>query len=329
LTGQFITRLRTGIPSDEMGPWIPRETIPVYAITLIGSLAVILTFTLTSFTLATPVPTQLATVAILLIVSGALARRYRLGEFDALLEGIGLIGLMSLLCQLGSILLSASPMPLADPWLARADAAIGFDWFAMVRFLQTHDTVLAAAEYLYHALTWEPGLVVLLLVVTRQRDRCWSFLTAWGVSLVITLAIWPLVPAISTFPYYGVPKSALPHMVSRLPWAVPDVIGPIRAGTLRSIDLNTFIGLISFPSFHAAGATILGWAMLRTRLLWLPFALLNLGVIASALVDGGHYLIDLIAGCGVACLSIGMAKTLIARTSVRRPYPAEFVPPLS
>jgi len=329
LTWSFISRLRTGIPSDEMGPWFPRETIPVYVITSIGLLAVMLTFTLTSFTLATPVPTQLAMVAVLMIVSGILARRYRLGAFDTLLEGIGLIGLMSLLCQLGSILLSASQMPLADPWLARADAAIGFDWFAMVRFLRTHDTVLATAEYLYHALTWQPGLVVLLLFVTRQRNRCWTFLTAWGVALVVTLAIWPLAPAVSTFPYYGVPRSTLPHMVSRLPWAVPDVIGPIRAGTLRSIDLDTFIGLISFPSFHAAGATILGWAMLRTRLLWLPFALLNLGVTASALVDGGHYLIDLVAGCGVACLSIGLAKALVGRTSVGRAYPAKLVLPLS
>src|SRR3954471_306270 len=69
VTGPFIARLRTGIPSGEMGPWLPRETIPIYAITLIGSIAVILTFTLTSFTLATSVPIQLATVAMLLIVS--------------------------------------------------------------------------------------------------------------------------------------------------------------------------------------------------------------------------------------------------------------------
>jgi len=323
LTGSFITRLRTGIPSDEMGPWFPRETIPVYAITSIGSLAVMLAFALTSFTLTTPVPRQLAIVAILLTVSGALARRYRLGAIDTLLEGIGLIGLMSLLCALGAIMLSASQMPLADPWLARADAAIGFDWFAMVRFLQTHDTVLSAAEYLYHALSWQPGLIILLLVVTGQRDRCWILLTAWGVALMITLAIWPFAPAMSAFPHYGVPRSALPHMVSPLPWAVPDVIRPIRAGTLRSINLDTLIGLVSFPSFHAAGATILGWAMLRTRLLWLPFALLNVGVIVSALVGGGHYLVDLIAGCGVACLAIGLAKALIARACVSPAYPAK------
>jgi len=320
LTGSFITRLRTGIPSEEKGPWFPRETIPVYAIALVGSLAVILAFALTSFTLATPIPTQLAAVAILLVVSGILARRYRLGGFDTLLEGIGLIGLMSLLCALGAIMLSASQMPLADPWLARADALIGFDWFAMVKFLQTHDTVLSVAEYFYHALSWQPGLIILLLVVTRQRDRCWTLLTAWGVALTITLVIWPLAPAVSAFPYYGVPRSALPHMVSPLPWSVPNVIGPIRAGTLRSINLDTLIGLVSFPSFHAAGATILGWAMLRTRLLWLPFALLNAGVTVSALVGGGHYLVDLIAGCGVACLSIGLAKILIARPYVGRAY---------
>ena len=317
MTGLFVTRLRTGISRDEMGPWFPRETIPVYAITMIGAVAVMLTFALTSFTLATPIPVQLATVATLLILSGALARRYRLGAFDTLLEGIGLISLMSLLCALGAILLSASQMPLADPWLSRADTAIGFDWLAMIRFLRKHDAVLSAAEYFYHALSWQPGLIVLLLVVSRQRNRCWTFVTAWGVAFVITLAIWPFVPAVGTFPYYGVPPSALPHMVSRLPWAVPNVIGSIRAGALRSINLNAFIGLVSFPSFHAAGATMVAWAMLRTPLLWLPFALLNVGVAVSALVDGGHYLVDLIAGCGVACLSIGLAKALVGSGDVR------------
>jgi membrane-associated phospholipid phosphatase len=253
---------------------------------------------------------------------GMLARRYRLGEIDTLLEGVGLLGLMSLLCQLGSILLCASPMPLADHWLAAADSSLGFDWFAMVRYLQINDTVLAAAEYLYHALTWQPGLVVLLLVITRQRGRCWTFLTAWGIALVITLAIWPLLPALSTFPHYRVPHTALPHMVSRLPWAVPGVVEPIRAGTLRTIDVNSFIGLISFPSFHAAGATLVGWAMLRTRLLWLPFALLNLGVVSSALVDGGHYLVDLIAGCAVAGLSIGLAKVIMVGRSSKQNHTA-------
>lgn len=320
MTGLFIKRLRTGIPGSEMGQWFPRETIPAYVITLIGSLAVALALALTSFTLATPAPMQFATVAVLLMVSGALARRYRFGELDTLLEGIALIGLMSLQCQLGTIMLSASRMPLADPWLARADAAIGFHWFAMIQFLRTHDSVLSAAEYVYHALSWEPGVVILLLVATRQRYRCWTFLTAWGVALTITLAIWPFVPALSTFPYYGVPPSALPQMVSQQPWAVPDIIGPIRAGTLRSINSNTLVGLVSFPSFHAAGATMLGWAMLRVRLLWLPFALLNVGVTVSALVSGGHYLVDLIAGCGVACLSIVLAKTLTARPCVNHAY---------
>jgi len=306
-----IARLRTGIPREEMGSLISREAVPAYIISFTGSLIVILVFAFTSFSLVTPIPMQLGFVAVLLISSGMLARRYRLAGVDTLLEGIGLLGLMSLLCQLGSILLCASPLPLADPWLAAADTSLGFDWFAMVRYLKLHDTVLAAAEYLYHALTWQPGLVVLLLVLSRQRERCWTFLTAWGIALVITLALWPLFPALSTFPYYRVPHTELPHMVSRLPWTVPRVLEPIRAGTLRKIDLDSFIGVISFPSFHAAGASLLGWAMLKTRLLWLPFGLLNLGVAASALVDGGHYLVDLIAGCAIACLSIGLAMVIM------------------
>jgi len=318
----IFARLRTGIPRNEMGPLMPGDAAPAYAIAVTGSVAIVMAFLFTSFSLATPIPAQLGLVAGILMSTGIIARRYRLGRLDTLLEGLGLIGLMSLLCQLGSILLCASPMPLADPWLAKADAAIGFDWFAMIGFLQVNDGVLAAAEYLYHALTWQPGLVVLLLFATRQDARCRIFLTAWGIALAITLAIWPLVPAISTFPYYGVEPTALPHMVGRLPWAVRGVIEPIRAGTLRAIDVEHFIGLISFPSFHAGGATLLGWAMLRTRWLWLPFALLNLGVTASALVDGSHYLVDLIAGVAVAAVSIILAIRITARRSTRLAVPA-------
>jgi len=59
---------------------------------------------------------------------------------------------------------------------------------------------------------------------------------------------------------------------------------------------------------HAAYGVILAkGAMVAGRWCW-PIAALNVVMIATALLVGGHYLVDIIAGCAVAWLAIRIAR---------------------
>jgi membrane-associated phospholipid phosphatase len=77
----------------------------------------------------------------------------------------------------------------------------------------------------------------------------------------------------------------------------------LHAGTFRVVELQDMQGLISFPSFHTAAAVAVTWSLRRqSRWLWMPVALLNVGLVSATVLLGLHYVTDLI---GTAVLLAG------------------------
>jgi membrane-associated phospholipid phosphatase len=58
--------------------------------------------------------------------------------------------------------------------------------------------------------------------------------------------------------------------------------------------------------------SMLAWGFLPLRWLRMPMVLLNVAMIVSAIVIGGHYLVDVIAGIAVAGAGIAAAGRLPA-----------------
>jgi membrane-associated phospholipid phosphatase len=54
-------------------------------------------------------------------------------------------------------------------------------------------------------------------------------------------------------------------------------------------------GLVSFPSFHVAGAILVTWAFRRRRRILIPLIVLNIGLVISTVITGEHYLVDVLA----------------------------------
>ena len=52
-------------------------------------------------------------------------------------------------------------------------------------------------------------------------------------------------------------------------------IGALRAGTFHVIDFTDLEGLITMPSFHAAGAMMVTWAFRRHRAVFLPLVIIS------------------------------------------------------
>jgi membrane-associated phospholipid phosphatase len=72
-------------------------------------------------------------------------------------------------------------------------------------------------------------------------------------------------------------------------------------------------GIIAFPSYHAGLAMITLWGFWRSGTKWIrwPGIALALATILSTPVDGGHYLVDVIAGLCVAGCSLALAQRAI------------------
>lgn len=151
---------------------------------------------------------------------------------------------------------------------------------------------------MYGSLVFTPQLLALVLILTRRLDDAWTLLLALTIAMLVCIAIMPLAPA------YGAQNYSFNAI---------RVFDGVRAGTMRRLDTSVMTGLVVFPSLHAAAAAILAWAYARLGRWAAPFVVLNLLMIVSAIVVGGHYLTDVVAGLGVAGLSIIGARAWQAR----------------
>ncbi|MGU3541078.1 phosphatase PAP2 family protein [Methylobacterium sp. A54F] len=193
-------------------------------------------------------------------------------------------------------------LPLADPSLARIEAALGFDWVGYLGWLEDHPHLGWILALAYHSSGPQIGVVVIALSATRRFARLWAYLQLFAVLLTVVVAIAALVPAVGPYAYYR--PGALPpegiETVGAL-WHL-DALARLRNGTMPVIALSEMRGLVTFPSFHVCLAIITAWALAPIPLLGPVAIALNLTVAIATLSAGGHYLPDLIAG---ALLALG------------------------
>jgi membrane-associated phospholipid phosphatase len=124
-----------------------------------------------------------------------------------------------------------------------------------------------------------------------------EYVVAGVVSALIALPLFAVFQATGPWVYYGykpfIDQANYMETLSKL-----KATGPFVP------DINYSDGLICFPSFH----TVL--AILAARVLWsvpyikLPAATLALLIVISTVTTGSHYVVDVVAGVGVAWLSI-------------------------
>lgn len=79
--------------------------------------------------------------------------------------------------------------------------------------------------------------------------------------------------------------------------------------------LNESVGILTFPSVHAAVASLCAWAAWKIKMLRYPALALNIAMAFSAVPSASHYLTDILAGVGVAAFSIASIVLLTKETS--------------
>jgi hypothetical protein len=160
-----------------------------------------------------------------------------------------------------------------------------------------------ALAAVYHSISAQPFILLAALFLLGEERRAWTFVTAWVAAVIVVLMIFPMAPATGTPPFFI------------------DFLGTFegaRDGSLRTLDSRSLTGIITFPSFHAAAAVLLGWGFYHVPVARFVFVPLNIAMFASALLAGGHYLIDLPAGAAVAVVTILLAKSLHGGAGPRR-----------
>ncbi|HEY6834444.1 MAG TPA: phosphatase PAP2 family protein [Pseudolabrys sp.] len=224
-----------------------------------------------------------------------------------ILASTGQVLLIPLLMTPMTYIATSAGLPLQDANLAAIDRALGLDWQAYFDFVCSHHTLLSGLVLAYAMIGWPVFGIPVALGFARQYRRIQEFTLAFGLALIITTALAMLLPAIGTYDIATLTRSDAPFTSSAFLQHLHD-FPSLRAGTLHHLDLMKLTGVISFPSFHAAAATLYLWAFWPVR--WMrPIAVLaNVSMLLATPIGGGHYFIDVFAGMAVAVAAVVAAR---------------------
>ncbi len=218
----------------------------------------------------------------------ALAQPLRLREASIGITWIVLMlafGYVAVIFQYLCVTLNA---PLLDSTLVAFDRGLGFDWLGLYRWETRHGMVFTLLNYIYLSYLPQIVLTLLILCLCRQTARAAEFALLFMLSALGVTLISARFPASSPWLHFG--------LVGHYEASAVSYLYPLRDGLMKVLRTGHPQGLVSVPSLHTIAAVLLVYAV--RGLPWLlPFsAMLNVAMIFSALVTGGHYLADIIAG---------------------------------
>jgi hypothetical protein len=285
--------------------------LPAWLIISVAAVPLLLLVVLTEFSFTDPALLGLVLPLTALALFGWLLQRRGFRRLGLFCEAVAALNSLGVVVALLSAVFAATDLPYVDVDLAALDQAIfGFRWLEAVAFVRDMPTLLNLLSASYLTLFWQPVLLVAVLLVARHEQRTFVFVTAWAVCLTASVSIFPFAPALGGYLHYGITETSMPDVLVASAWQHVDVLGPIRTGALRELGPDTLEGIITFPSFHAAGAVMLAWGFWGTRLRW-PMLGLNAVMLPSSIFIGGHYLVDVVAGSLLAVASIVVARRLV------------------
>ncbi|MDJ0637356.1 MAG: phosphatase PAP2 family protein [Paracoccaceae bacterium] len=200
--------------------------------------------------------------------------------------------------------------PLADDWLAAADAFIGFDWLAYFTFVHERPDLIWLLDYSYMITGQIAFFLVCGLILMGQLRRIRFHMETVVLTTFISILVSAVTPAYAAAIYYGIDFSEYPNFgFAPGIYHVENLYLLREASPDYGIGEQPFKGLVTFPSVHTALGVLLAGAVWRHWLFW-PLAAYAVVMIPSTPVFGSHYIVDVFAG---AALSIAVMMIVARR----------------
>jgi hypothetical protein len=194
--------------------------------------------------------------------------------------------------------------PRIDFLLTGIDHAMGFDWVQALTTMSHHPLLNWVFFNAYGTTLPQIAVLLIALAWSGRHEEVYRFCLAVAAGALIAITIWAIAPSLGAKSIYTLPPWVERHLV--LDVTVDYGRGLVRLlhngpGFITPTDIR---GLIAFPSYHAVLALLMIWYARTIAWLRWPALILNLVVLVSAPIQGGHHLIDIFGGCGVAVLAI-------------------------
>tara|TARA_R110002020_G_scaffold47651_1_gene135556 strand:- start:11765 stop:12571 length:807 start_codon:yes stop_codon:yes gene_type:complete len=198
--------------------------------------------------------------------------------------------------------------PLADARLSAMDQALGFDWLAFITFVDSHPVLSRVLQESYLSFGPQLLMVPIILVALGKIPRACAFIFGYGFLCFISSTISISYPALGTYSVYGVAQNDLQNINAHFGFFFLEDFNMVRTASSFVLKIDNTSGIITYPSVHAGVAFFIIWAMWDNRWTRWPFVVMNLLMAISAISHANHYLVDIIAGAGIAAFTSAVAS---------------------
>ena len=199
-----------------------------------------------------------------------------------------------------------------DARLDAVDRALGFDWYRLMLAMADHPALTAWLFRVYSIALPEVALLLVVLAWSGNVEKAYRFCVSVAVGALVTIGLWAIHPAFGAMTLYTLP----PDVAGKLMLALTPELGKAQVALLSNgpgyITLDGLHGsLIGFPSYHTVLALLLMWYARGIRYLRVPAVVLNIGVIVSTPIQGGHHMVDVLGAVPVTALALFIAMWLV------------------
>jgi hypothetical protein len=244
-----------------------------------------------------------------LLAAVSLYCRYRsMAQLASMLELMSCGILLSIPALIASYLAMSLGHPLVDAKLKSMDFALGFHWKEFLLFIDSNAIVAKLLFAAYVSFPYQLLVIPCVLVLLKKYARAYCMVAGYGIICFVSAGVSIWYPALSAYSAYGIDPSSLHNINSHFGYAFLEQFKAVSNGHGFVLSKENAEGIVTFPSVHAAVAALCIWALWTARYLRYPFLILNTAMAIAAISHGSHYLVDIIAGIGVAGISIAMVN---------------------
>lgn len=234
-------------------------------------------------------------ILMLLIAARHVYTRHRPDERIA--ATCGMLAVMIAAALLAAIISHTSlrfALPYIDSTLSAADAIFGIRAPAIVLAFAQFPAFANVLAVFYNTSLPVCFLCGLALALSGRAARADEFAFAFAANIIFAATVSIFLPALGSTVFNGMEGTpGLPPSAGNFHMATVDYF---RNDPTAVFDLARLQGIVTFPSFHMVMALLVPHALRDTR--WLARAAIVWAALVtlSAVVIGGHYVIDLLAG---------------------------------
>jgi membrane-associated phospholipid phosphatase len=254
----------------------------------------------------------IALLATILAGAGVYYERVRKEErLAAMLIGTSfLIGMSAGFSLLNYLLLTVAGKRIDLP-LAALDRALGVDWPALMRLTAQHPLVAVGLQLAYISVLPQVAALVVLLGWRGRHESIYGYCVALTAGAAISISVWVLAPSFGAFSVYNLPPSVSAHLALALDGNyAKDLVALLTHGP-GHISPTDAKGLIGFPSFHAVMAMLVVWYGRHLGYVrWFALGLNSIVLLATP-IEGGHHVVDVLAGFAVAAAAVLFAEWIV------------------